>query len=92
MICSFTKDPDSTLDYQMDWTTFLSTDTIASSTWSVAGYDAELIVNSTSNTSTTATVWLSGGTVNVKYNVTNKVTTASGRVVDRSFTMLIVQK
>ena len=92
MICSFTKDPDSTLDYQMDWTTFLATDTIALSEWSVAGYDSNLIVDSSSKTTSTSTVWLSGGTVNVKYNVTNKVTTASGRIIERSFTMLIVQK
>jgi hypothetical protein len=72
----FVKDPNAIKDYTVDWSAWLGTDTIASSTWSIP---AGLIDTSESNTSTKATLWLSGGTVQSDYECFNTITTAGGR-------------
>ena len=54
------KDPESVLDYTINWSDFLTTgDTISSATYTV---DTGLTKDSNSNTTTTTTVTLSGGT------------------------------
>lgn len=57
-LTKFTKDPQAVLDYNVDWSTWLGTDTIASSVWTV---EAGLTKDSDSKTTTIATVMLSGG-------------------------------
>lgn len=84
MANSFLKDPESVLDYQIDWSTWLGSDTIASSSWVIPTGITE---DSDSNTTTTATVWLSGGTAGTTYTVTNRIVTAGGRTEDRSLTI-----
>lgn len=77
-----TKDPDALLDYATDWSSWLDTgDTIASSLWVVP---AGLTITAQSHTTTGATVWLSGGTLGERYEVVNRITTAQGRIEDRS--------
>lgn len=80
---TFTKDPDAVLDYTVDWGTdgWLGADTIAAVDWTVP---AGLTLDSATNTTTTATAWLSGGTVDTDYTVTCHITTAGGREDDRS--------
>ena len=78
----FVKDPQDVLDYQIDWSDWLDTDTISTSAWVV---QTGLTKDSSSNTTTTATVWLSGGTNGNQYVLTNTITTANGRTVERSF-------
>jgi hypothetical protein len=85
----YTKDPDSKLDYQFDWSTYLGVDTIATSAWIVPSGITK--VNDT-NDDTTTTIWLSGGTANTEYEVTNRITTATGRIVDRSMTILVKER
>ena len=86
----FTKDPDSVLDYVMDWSDWLgATDTISVSTWAA---DAGITIDSNTNSTTTATVWLSGGTVRRKYIVTNSIETNEGRSVDRSILVRCIEK
>jgi len=66
------------LDYGIDWSTELPTgDTIVASTW--VG-DTGLTLSNESFTTTTTTVWVSGGTKNYLYRVLNTITTAGGRV------------
>jgi len=77
----WTKDPDSQKDYLWDWATWLDGDTIASAAFTV---EAGLTKASETSTPTTATVWLTGGTIGVEYEVTCRVTTAAGRVDDRT--------
>ena len=82
----FTKDPDAVLDYVWDWSSWLAGgETISTSVFTVT---AGITVNSTSNTTTTATVWLSGGTNGV-YTVANKITTSAGRTDERSLTIRV---
>ncbi len=78
----YEKDPSAVLDYQVNWATWLGTDTISTSTWTVP---TGLTKDSDTNTTTTATAWLSGGTAGRTYTVTNRIVTAGGRTDERSF-------
>jgi hypothetical protein len=85
-IAAYVKDPDATLDYQIDWATWLGDDTIVTSTWIVP---SGLTEEDSLSTTTTATVWLSGGTVGQVYLVTNRVTTVEGRTDDRTIRVVV---
>lgn len=82
----FTKDPQSVLDYQIDWSKWLRGDTIASSTWTVR---AGITKTDEDFTDTTATIWLSGGTVGMSYLLTNTITTVGGRTDERSIQVIV---
>lgn len=83
------KAPDEVLDYKVDWSSRLVDDTITASEWSVILGD--VVINSDSFTTTSATVWLSAGTVGVA-RVKNKITTAGGRVITEVFDLQLAQK
>lgn len=86
----FIKDPDSTLDYTVDWTQWMSSgDTIASVTWTVPSGITQV---TSTNTSTKAIVWLSGGTVGQSYQVRCRIVTVGGRTDDRTITIIVRQK
>lgn len=80
-IQSFNKDPQARKDYGFDWSAWLGTDTITASTWTLP---SGITSYAESNTTTVATVWLSGGTHGQDYLVTNQITTAGGRIEQRS--------
>jgi hypothetical protein len=86
----FEKDPAAKKDYLFDWSAWLPTgDTISSSAWAIDPPvpDASLAIAGSpapSNTTTTATVWLTGGTLGQRYVLRNRITTAGGRTDDRS--------
>jgi hypothetical protein len=86
---TYIKDPDANLDYFIDWTPWLGADTIVSATWIVP---TGITKTAQTNTTTGATVWLSGGTMNYSYTVTCRVVTAGGRTDDRSFTVQVQQQ
>ena len=81
------KDTADVADYQINWATFLGSDTISTSTWTVPS-ESGLVIDSNSNTTTTATVWLSGGTAGV-YQIANRITTAGGRTYERSVSLTV---
>ena len=85
----FQKDPDAILDYTVDWSRWLGTDTILTSQWTVPTGLTEV---SATNTPTSATVWLSGGTAGQSYPVTNRITTAGGRTEDRTITIRVEER
>lgn len=92
------KAPVSVLDYVMDWAAltngtgpedWLATgDTINTSAWLAQnGITMGNGINGApvpSNTTTTATVWLLGGTLEADYLVTNRIVTVAGRTHERS--------
>lgn len=87
----YIKDPDAVLDWNFDWSNWLDGDEeIDVSTFIVS---SGITVASSSNTATSATVWLSGGTAGV-YRVTNRVTTTSipARTDDRSITIRVKER
>ncbi len=89
------KDPDAVLDFEVDWSSWLeSGETISSSTWVVPAGITEVndATHPTSNTSTSATIWLSGGAGGTLYQVTNRITTSSNRTDDRSILVSVAER
>lgn len=99
------KDPDETLDYSIDWSRFLGTDTISSVVWYVNDADGvktqltpsgplvngiQLISNTNTNTITTA--YIGSGTENVQYLFYCKITTSGGLTVERSVRLRVRNK
>jgi hypothetical protein len=85
-IAKFVKDPDSELDYTVDWGTWLPTgDTISTSAWTIIpGGLTESTGMPSTNTNTTATITVTSGTAGVDYSLINRITTAGGRITDRT--------
>ena len=61
------KDPDAVLDYTLDWSNWLAADdeinSISVSVESISGDSAPLTVDSTTNTASLTTAYISAGTV-----------------------------
>lgn len=85
----YVKDPDATLDFAIDWSEWLDGDVIATSVWVLS---AGLTEVSSSNDDTISTVWLSGGTAGDKEYATNRITTGTGRIDDRTIVLAIAEK
>lgn len=83
----FEKGPYDTLDFPFNWKPELNGDTIFTSSFSLP--DGLALVSQT-NTSTTATPFLSGGTSGSVYRVVNTIVTVGGRT--RSKTMYLLVK
>ena len=84
------KDPDAVDDYPIDWSdTLPSGDTISTSNWTKTG---DVTLGSESNTTTTATTFVSGGTVGAQAQITNRIVTAGGRTYDKTITLLIAEQ
>ena len=79
---TFCKDRGEVLDYKVDWSNWLSSETISSSSWTVSD---GITVDSSTNTTTDATVWLSGGTRGGFYTVVNTIVTSAARTAARGF-------
>lgn len=80
------KDPNEVLDFVFDWSERLETgDAISTSVWSVVTEGSGLItIDSETQDTTTATVWLSAGTVDTDYELLNRVVTSAGRTMDQT--------
>lgn len=88
IVGKFKKDPDANLDYPITWEDWLEAgDTITGVVWivptGITQTDADLATPLT-------TVWLSGGTTDVEYEVVARVTTAAGRIDDRAIVLTII--
>lgn len=79
----FYKDPDATLDYVINWVDWLDGDTINSVEY-VAATGITVETAMLTESLTTTTLWLSGGTAGQSYDVTCRITTALGRIDDRT--------
>jgi|SRR5687767_12624549 len=82
----FEKDPNSTLDYRFIWSRWLAGDEISTSTFLLPDGLTQV---SASNTESTATVLLSGGSECQQYRVTNRITTISGRTMDQTIVIAV---
>lgn len=85
----YEKDPDSTLDFAINWSPILDGDTIATSSFLLPDGLTEV---SSSNTTTTATIFVSGGSACRTYRITNRVTTAGGRTWDRTIRVRVKEQ
>jgi alkylhydroperoxidase family enzyme len=80
------KDPDENIGVVINWAAPLGADTISSSTWVI---ESGITLDSDTNTTTTATAILTGGVRGNTYNCTNRVTTAAGRIWDRTVRVFV---
>lgn len=86
----FSKDPGAVLDYMWDWSDWLATgDTIDSALITAA---TGITLDSSTNTTTTATAWLSGGTAGQAYDVACKVVTVDGRTDERTIRIVVEER
>lgn len=86
----YLQDPQDVLDYPFDWSTNLAGDTIQTSQFSA---DSGIVVESDAILDSSHTVvWLSGGTRNKRYAVTNHVLTISGREEDWTIYVLVKER
>ena len=91
---TFTKDPNAVLDYYIDWSDWMTTgDVISTSEWSIANTNPDIVIDYSSVADSVAAVWLSGGKIGVTYTITNRITTVGdgvhNRVNDRSIQVTI---
>ena len=90
MTFSAIKDPSAVEDYTIDWSATLNAsspvDTISTSSWTA---DNGVTVGSDANTTTTTTVFISGGTRGKYSNVVNTVVTTGGRTYERTISVLL---
>lgn len=91
MITDWEKDPQAVLDWIWDWGDewLDSGETIVTSVMTVS---AGLVLDSSTNSTTTATAWLSGGTAGQPYTVANRITTSVGRVDERTITIRVTNR
>ena len=71
-----TKKAGASLDYAIDWLDDLNGDTITTSSWAVTG---GCVVDSDTNTTTLATVVISGGEKGATVEAVNIITTAGNK-------------
>jgi len=86
------KAPGATLDYAINYTTWLDADTISSSSFAIEtiANDAAPLTNAgASSTTTSVSINLAGGTLNNVYTVTNTIVTAGGLTEVREFRVAI---
>ena len=90
-MATYKKDPNATLDYLFDWSAWLTevSDTITSVDWVLSSGLTEV---SSSNTTTGATIFVSGGTLDESETITCRITTVGGRIDDRTITLKIVSR
>lgn len=81
------KRPNEVKDYTFKWRSWLSGDTISTSTTTV---DDGITKDSESNGTDSATVWISGGSKGNTYKIVNKIVTAAGRTAEEYFFIKVV--
>lgn len=97
----FVKDPDAVLDYKFDWKA--STNSTGDSDWLASGEtiashtidaDSGITVDSSSqtDTNTSVTVWLSGGTAGTTYAVRCEIVTSGSRTDERTMRILVEER
>lgn len=85
------KDPASIEPQGVDWTDYLAelSTTISSSTYAVSPSGLTLSGATIAAGNLKTQVTLSGGTLGIKYTVTNQIMTATGVTDERSFDVLV---
>jgi hypothetical protein len=81
------------LDYEIDWGPRLRDsnppDNIAASAWTIPG---GLTSSSPSFTSKKTKIWLESGVLGTTYSCVNRITTATGRILEQTVQLPIVAK
>jgi len=90
------KDPYAVLDYSLDWTNWLPSGEVISAITvtaeTISGDAAPLTIDSSTNTDTLVTAYVSGGTAGNIYNVEYKITTDNAKKDSRNFRIKVVER
>lgn len=79
------KDPDETDAFFVDWSTRLTGgDTITASAWPEVDDGVTVVLDSFDADGAFTTAWVSGGQAGQTYSLTNRISTAQGRTLDRT--------
>ena len=81
----FTQEENAAITYTVDWTAFLDTDTISSSSWS--SEDSGATIANEANTTQQASVRLSGSIG--RFRIINQIITAAGDTYERSIDLRV---
>lgn len=81
----FQKQPADTLDYDIDFSMWLTDDDAITAATALSSVPAELAIGSVVHTDQAVKVWVSGGLAGKAYKVTATATTALGRVKEIDF-------
>ena len=73
-------DPAAVLDFQVDWSNWLGSDTILTSEWTLAAPMTQPFGDQ--HNATTATIWVTGGNAGTTAKAVNHIVTAGGRQED----------
>jgi len=94
----YIKDPNAVLDYKFDWKALTnltgnsdwleSAETISTATITVAS-GITVDSDSITDTNTTVTVWLSGGTAGTTYTLACKIVTSASRTDERTISIQV---
>lgn len=89
----YLKDPQSRVDYSIDWAGYLDGQTIAASGWSTAPDEADgIAVEEASFDLNRTAARIGGGIVGHCYTVSNRVTLSDGSSDERSITLRVEQR
>lgn len=96
------KDPEAVLDYKFDWRALTNgsgkSDWLASGETITAGYTITAATgitadsDSRTDTNTSVTVWLSGGTAGETYTLECKIVTSASRTDERTMTIVVLER
>lgn len=97
------KDPDDQIDYSVDWTALLGTNTISTiewkiytsgawTTWTQAQIVDGLQYVSSTNTNTVATIYLGSGTAFTTYNIICRMTASDATIIEQEVRLRVVEK
>jgi hypothetical protein len=86
----YLKDPESRVDYAIEWLAYLDGQTIAGSEWTVEPAEAGgIAIDSERFDATRSAASLSGGIVGHLYSVSNRVTLSNDSVDERSICLRV---
>jgi hypothetical protein len=87
---NYAKTPQAVLDYSIDWSAWLDSDTLSGSSWFAS--PPGIVIKATTKDNSRTTVWLAGGVSGVTYTITNQIRTLAGRTEERSLTILVMDR
>ena len=81
----FQKQPADQLDYDLDFSDWLTGSDVITGVVAVSSIPDELIVQSASIADQTAKIWLTGGISGTTYKITATIATSEGRIKELEF-------
>lgn len=90
----FPKDPQSEVDFSLDWTDWLTSgELITGALWSIAPSDlASPTLGAAQSVGAVQSIFVSGGEAGSRYRLACQVETDAGRTADRSLTLRIMEQ